>query len=111
MFVDNKNNFVEVRFDPETTSIFCTFPNQEDTSDKQCSIVYVECQRQTISQSKQSNTTNVVVNSLQIPLVFDNSGQATYCYIVTAGNTTHTFRVEGKIVHGKWLPLVTTRIG
>ena len=101
MFVGNTNKFVEIRFDPETTSIFCTFPNQEDTSDKQCSIVYVDCQRRTISHSKQSNTTNVVVNSLQIKLVFDNSKQATYCYIVTAGNTTHSIRVAGQLDYGK----------
>ena len=101
MFLDSTNNFVEVRYDPETTSIFCTFPNQEDTSDKQCSVAYVDCQRRTISQSKQSNTTNVVVNSLQIKLMFDNSNPATYCYIVTAGNTTHSIRVAGRLDYGK----------
>lgn len=93
---------MEVTFDEKNTKILCEFKNQDaDTSDEQCSIVYVDCQQQSIPGGKQFNTTNNVADGLQFPLEFSSGDQATYCYVVTASNATYTVIVEGSITFGK----------
>lgn len=93
---------MEIVYVEDTTSIFCRFLNQQDTTDKSCSIDYVQCQQRLISTPKQLNATETnTPNMLLIFLKFDDSDEGTYCYDVMASNSSYTLHVYGTLNHGK----------
>ena len=103
IFPENINSFVKITYDEKTTSFFCRFLNQQDTTDIiSCSIKYVQCQRKSISVPKQQNaTTTGVPNVLQIVLTSDDFDEATYCYDLEATNSSYTMHIDGTLNFGK----------
>lgn len=99
---------MKITYDEDTTSIFCRFLNQQDTTDKTCSIEYVQCQRRLISIPKQLNATDTgIPNTFQINI--DDSDEATYCYRVKASNSSYTVHVDGTLNLGKTLKLYNNK--
>ena len=93
---------MEITYVEDTTSIFCRFLNQQDVTEKSCSIEYVQCQRRLISKPNQLNATNTgVSNVLQIILMFNDPDEVKYCYDVEAKNSSYTVRVDGTLDFGK----------
>ena len=86
--------FVTITQDVQNSRITCNFQNQQDRSNKSCSVTYGECGKQknrTLQVSSNSKEPNIVQVNLDI------SDQAIYCYTVNASNSTHTILIEGNI--------------
>ena len=92
------NKFVDVSFDTTARRFICTFTNNQDLSEKSCSIIlYRDCREQDVLTT-QVNSTNsqivLVVGSLQ-------SDSSVYCYVVTASNDTIIVNINGTIGQSK----------
>ena len=93
--LDGVNNFVDINFNSETTTIICTFLNQPVDTTKQCSfnITYgPNCDQQLGSYT--SEGTGDSVSSPELPLLEDVSE---YCFTVTARSNNVTVSVEGTL--------------
>ena len=87
-------------FDTMTSSIYCTFLNDQDMSRKSCNISYAPCGEE-LKKDVQGNTS---MDRIQLQLRLDSS-TTDYCYVVTANNDTFKILVQGKIegkIEGKY---------
>ena len=73
----------------------CTFQDRQDTSQKSCSIRYGPC-RGKLSDTAETTSANESPGIILLMLNPQLIGQ-TFCYIVTASNTTYTVIVEGQV--------------
>lgn len=97
---DTSNNFVDLSFDLALKTVTCLFLNQQETSDKICSIVYgnpTENCRAISLQSKSDSSDSVRIG---FPTEYQISPQSRYCFAITASNGTFSVIVEGSIVTG-----------
>ena len=98
MYIGRLNNFVSVAFDPFTSTITCTFLNNQDSSENFCMIRYGLAGEQLhFSQQNMSMSSSIV-------LVL-NLSQADYDYVVTASKFSGTQSVR---VYGRLTPATTT---
>ena len=103
VYTDEINNFVDVSFDTTTRQFLCTFINNQDPSEKSCSVIlYRDCKEQDVL------TTQVNSNETQIVLVVGNlqSDSSVYCYVVAASNDTITVNINGTITIGQSKSLI-----
>lgn len=96
------NGFVETQFNSDTTSIICTFVNQQENLNTQkfCSIQYgpgESCHN--LSKTSQRNSTD---NKIVLRLSIQHPEELTYCFSVTAGNGTHTVGIKEVFNVGRW---------
>jgi hypothetical protein len=95
--VGGVNNFVDINFNSEMTTIICTFLNQpmDTTVAKECSfnITYgPNCGQQLGSYI--SVGTGESISSPELPLI---EGVSEYCFTVTAKSNNVTVSVEGTL--------------
>ena len=92
--LDDINRFLAVKFDSSGSTITCIFLNQQDNSEKSCSIAYGLCGENPhlSSQGVPTSTSNSIILQLQ----FENKTEFDYCYLVTASNGTFSVIVEGR---------------
>ena len=89
------NNFVDINFDSETTTIICTFLNQPMDTTKECSfnVTYGPDCGQLLGLYTSMGTGDSV-SSPELPLIEDISE---YCFTVTARSNNVTVSVEGTL--------------
>ena len=95
LYTDGTNKFVNVTFDNETNSIYCTFLNSQDNSDKSCNVSYSSCGDQLVQTAMGIANTerpNFVEISLELTALH------AYCYVVAASNGTFKVLIEGRIM-------------
>jgi transposase len=96
------NKVVDVSVDIATRRFICTFTNNQDLSEKSCSItLYRDCKEQDVLTTQANSTDSqiiLVVGSLE-------SDSSVYCYVVTASNDTSTININGTIGQSKPKPL------
>ena len=95
---DEVNNFVDVSVDTMTRRFTCTFMNEQDHSEKSCSItLYRDCKEQDVLTAQASSTES------QITLAVDSlqSDNSVYCYVVAASNDTIVLNINGTIGQSK----------
>ena len=96
----NDNTFVKVEYVRHTqgANVSCIFQDHQDTSQKSCSIKYGPCGGKL---SCTVETTSVDDSSSSIILLTLNPQDQyvgeTFCYTITASNTTYAVIVEGQI--------------
>ena len=89
-----------------STSVTCTFLNQEESIMKTCSITYYQSNSCGLDElpslpTKQSaqNASNTV--TIGIPFIDQlRGGDGTYCFIISANNGTHAATVQGTLNRG-----------
>ena len=96
MLIAGVNTLVEVRFDPNTKSVWCTYVNQFLSSQISCygNISYGDsCQEflGTFNSTRVGQTTSRISLSLE-------SDEFNYCYIVRASNGSLSLIIEGSFV-------------
>ena len=90
------NRFVKIEYISTTFTIICAFKNPLDTSEKSCSVQYWRCDQiltntNVISASTSSSNISLSLNRLSV------SGDAPYCYNVTASNSSFVVIIEGML--------------
>ena len=93
--LDGVNNFVDINFDSEMTTIICTFLNQPMDTTKECSINIAygpNCGQQLGSYTGEG--TGDSVSSPELPLI---EGISEYCFTATARSNNVTVSVEGTL--------------
>ena len=94
MSIGCTNNFVTIKLNRAASAISCIFIDELDTSEKSCSVVYGLCNEAQMKLAALSpNTTS---SSATLDLILSDSS-ATYCYNLTASNSTYEIMVEGRI--------------
>ena len=87
------NRFVSIEYNSTEFTFSCRFLNEFDTSQKSCSVQYGNCDEglsmMTPVNSSFSRSISLKLNQTSL------SGDASYCYIVTATNESYTARIEG----------------
>ena len=86
---------MNVTFNDVTNSIYCTFLNSQDSSDKLCNVSYSPCGDQLV-QTAMGIANTERPNSVEIQLKFIESHA--YCYVVAASNGTFQVLIEGRIM-------------
>lgn len=92
------NHFVEIKFDLLTSSVLCTFPSQQTTTNRSCSIAYGPEEQCMVNmmQRSESRGSNLLSLRLTIPLLeLLHSQNNLYCFTATASSGTFTTKIEG----------------
>ena len=89
------NNFVDINFDSETTTIICTFLNQSEDTTKECfiNITYGPNCGQLLGFYTNEGTGDSV-SSPELPLI---EGVSEYCFTATARSNNVSVSVEGTL--------------
>ena len=83
-----------MNYNSATSTIYCTFLNKLDTTEKSCSIKYGLC-NQGLVNSTQGFSATETPNSVSLKLTDLSDGA--YCYVVTASSDNTTIKVKGSL--------------
>ena len=89
------NEYVKVIYDSTTSTIFCTFLNELDTTEKSCSIKYGLCNQELVNSTQGFSTTKTP-NSVSLKLTDLSDG--VYCYVVSASSDNIAINVKGSVL-------------
>ena len=97
-----RSSFVNVMFDVVLSSIHCKFLNQNESSEKSCSVVYGSPNQgcSTATQSSYVQHSNTVIIGLPSLRSGESKSLGEYCFTITASNGTFTTKVAGRITTG-----------
>lgn len=90
------NNFVQIVYNGQTSTITCIFLNPSDTSKKTCCIVLYH---QKMSENLQ-NPECIQTKAYKIELEVSGNSSQIYYYTIKASNDTYTVEVEGNFTTG-----------
>ena len=99
-----------------STSVTCTFLNQEESSTKTCSITYYQsdsCGLDELPSLPIKQSAQNVSNTITIGIPFINQlrgDDGAYCFIVSANNGTHAATVQGTLNRGIIILLYITKL-
>lgn len=102
-----ENQFVEVVYNADTSTITCKFFSNADYS---CSIKYGLCLDNNIIETKSNTIRSNTTGSNQVLLQIQSGGSAQLCYVVTARNDTFAVLVKGKFNVASGIYVIQYRI-